>query len=333
MAGSTRALVYAAGHGTRLAPLTDFLPKPLLPVGGRPLVSWTLDRLARLGCERAVLNLHHLGDEIRRTLGTSHRGMALAYSEEREILGTFGALAAARELLEGAETVLLVNGDTLCAWPFGRLLARHRASGAAATLLFSDLASPAHHGGGVPIDRKDGRVLYFPRATREPSAELRAAAERFAPPSVFAGAHALRPELLGRAPLRFADTVLELYAPLLAEGQALGALTTRRPWRDLGTPRDYLEGALSAVPGRGSVIEPGAVVEAGARLERCMVLPGARVGAGAVLSGVVVGFWAQVPPGARYADRLLAAPGGTRPAGSKERLGLLEVPLDPGGRL
>ncbi|MDX1997576.1 MAG: sugar phosphate nucleotidyltransferase [Thermoanaerobaculia bacterium] len=332
MAGPIRALVYAAGLGTRLAPLTDILPKPVLPIGGRPLVAWTLDRLAEFGCERAVLNLHHLGHEVRRALGDEHRGMPLVYSEEPEILGTLGALSAAREALTGAEQILLVNGDSLCHWPLEELLAVHRERHAAATLLFADAADPTHHGGGVPIDRTAGRVLFFPRATPNPPPEWSAAADRHAPPAVFAGLHVLQPELLDRAPHRFADTVLELYGPLLAAGWELAAVTTRQPWRDLGTPRDYLEGAL-AVASEDVVVCPGAEVAADAGLERCLVLPGARIGAGARLTDVLVGFDVAVPAGARYAQRLLARLGGSRPAGAIERGGLLEVPLDPGGRL
>lgn len=332
MAGPIRALVYAAGLGTRLAPLTDVLPKPVLPIGGRPLVAWTLDRLAELGCERAVLNLHHLGHEVRRALGDDHRGMPLVYSEEPEILGTLGALAAAREALTGAEQILLVNGDSLCDWPIEELMATHRARRAAATLLFSDAADPARHGGGVPIDRSAGCVLFFPRATLNPSSEQVAAAVRHAPPAVFAGLHVLSPELLDRAPHRFADTVLELYGPLLTEGREIAVVTTRQPWRDLGTPRDYLEGAL-AVAGEDVVVCPGAEVAPDAVLERCLVLPGARIGVGVHLTDVLVGFDVAVPAGARCTERLLARPGGRRPAGAIERGGLLEVPLDPGGHL
>jgi len=131
-----RALVLAAGEGTRLRPLTSFLPKPLLPVAGRPLIEHTLDRLAKVGCEAVAINLHHLGDAIRDHLGDDHQGMPITWSEERdERLGTLGALHPLRDFLRPAEVILLVNGDSLCAWPFSRLLRRHRDGGAAATLL------------------------------------------------------------------------------------------------------------------------------------------------------------------------------------------------------
>src|ERR1700741_1297620 len=87
-----RAVVLAAGLGTRLRPLTDLTPKPLLPVRGVPILGHTLAPLAAFGCEAAAVNLHYLGDQIRQRFGDAHAGMPLAWSEEPEILGTLGAL-------------------------------------------------------------------------------------------------------------------------------------------------------------------------------------------------------------------------------------------------
>src|SRR6185503_3502396 len=129
-----RALVLAAGYGTRLRPLTDELPKPLLPVLGRPLLLRTLDALVDVGCEAAAINLHHLADAIAAAVGDEHRGMRIVYSREEPILGTGGAFVPLREFFAGCATALLVNGDSLCAWPLGELLERHRRGrGAAAT--------------------------------------------------------------------------------------------------------------------------------------------------------------------------------------------------------
>src|SRR5687768_17720631 len=90
--GRLRALVLAAGLGTRLRPLTDVAPKPLLPVTGMPILGHTLQQLAAVGCEAAAVNLHHRGDQIRQRFGDSFAGMPLIYSEEPELLGTLGAL-------------------------------------------------------------------------------------------------------------------------------------------------------------------------------------------------------------------------------------------------
>ena len=108
------AMILAAGRGTRLRPLTDRTPKPLLQVAGRPLIEHHLDRLAALGIERVVINLHHLGDRIRAALGDGSRwGMTLAYSEEAELLETAGGLRAALALL-GPDPFLVLNGDVFC---------------------------------------------------------------------------------------------------------------------------------------------------------------------------------------------------------------------------
>src|SRR6476659_7929241 len=152
-----RALVLAAGLGTRLRPLTDALPKPLLPVAGLPILGHTLAQLAAAGCEAAAINLHHQGEEIRRRFGEAFAGMSLTYSAEPVLLGTLGALHPLRSFFAGCGAILLVNGDSLCRWPFRRLLRQHfrgRAEGTAATLLLASRPDPAEFGGGVGVDRE-----------------------------------------------------------------------------------------------------------------------------------------------------------------------------------
>jgi len=97
-----RALVLAAGLGTRLRPLTSLTPKPLLPVRGVPILGHTLAQLAAVGCEAVAVNLHYLGDQIRQRFGDSHAGMPLTWSEEPEVLGT----------LAGDDTIFLAVKDS-----------------------------------------------------------------------------------------------------------------------------------------------------------------------------------------------------------------------------
>ncbi|HSM50527.1 MAG TPA: NDP-sugar synthase [Thermoanaerobaculia bacterium] len=304
-----RALVLAAGFGRRLAPLTAEVPKPLLPVAGRPLVAWTLDALVDAGCEAIAVNLHHLGETIPAALGERHRRVPLHYSREPEILGTLGAVGPLRDFLGEAGEILLVNGDSLCRWPLRTLVERHRRTGAAATLLVAERADPRGFGGGVAL-AEDGRVLAFR------SASLAAAIARRR--RVFAGAQVWRPELLARVPEGFADTICDLYEPLLTEGAEIQSLATRRPWHDLGTPARYLAGALAwglaGLPASGVRLAPGATIERGARVRRSvleagatvagrsrvegsLLLPGARVGAGAEIRDSILGPGVEVPPG------------------------------------
>ncbi len=319
---SFRGVVLAAGLGLRLRPLTLETPKPLLPVAGRPVVAWTLDRLVRAGCEAAALNLHHLGDRIRATFGNSYRGMPIEYFDEPEILGTLGALPPMRDFLSRADLAIVVNGDSLCRWPVDTLLARHLESGARATLLLAGRPDPEELGGGLGVDRA-GRVVQM--RTAPPVGTI---ARRIA----FAGMHAFSPDLLADVPPGPADIVESLYLPMLARGERIASLVTRARWHDLGTPARYLDGALEWVSGRplqrwispeatvspevsieGSIVEAGCAVEAGARIERSLCLPGAIVRGGSVVRGSIVGPGAEVAAGRKLAGQLLVRRGDALP--------------------
>lgn len=319
-----RALVLAAGRGERLRPLTDAVPKPLLPILGRPVIEHTLAALAASGCEAAAINLHHLGDAIEARLGGAFQGMRITYSREPELLGTLGALGPLRDFAAAADLLLVINGDSLCRWPLARLLRRHRKSGAAATLLLAGRAPTEPYGGGV-IVRRDGSVRRLRGGTAAEKETRR----------VFAGAHVFSPALLARAasPLAGepADFVADLYEPLLAAGATLMSVTSRRHWHDLGTPERYLGGARNwglgrwprrfwrsswIAPGtevqqsarvRRSVVERGAAIGAGCRIDRSLILGGARVGAGSSIRGAVIGPGVIVPAGSSIQRRLVTA--------------------------
>jgi NDP-sugar pyrophosphorylase family protein len=325
--GRLRALVLAAGLGTRLRPLTDAVPKPLLPVAGLPILGHTLTQLAAAGCEAAAVNLHYHGEQIRQRFGDGFAGMALRYSEEPELLGTLGALHPLRDFLGAADLVLLINGDSLCRWPLRRLIRRHLADGAEATLLLTSRPSPAEFGGGVGIDRR-GKILSF----RPGDPERGEVSRRL----VFAGAHVFSSRLLDGLLERVgpgrSDIVRDLYIPLLAEGGTIGAIgsvVSNGRWHDLGTPQRFLDGVLdwaragwperlwrrswispeaAVEPGARvshSAIEAGAKVAEGARLERAVLLPGARVGKGSVVRDSILGFGAAVPPGTWVERRII----------------------------
>lgn len=315
-----RALVLAAGLGTRLRPLTDGVPKPLLPVAGVPILGHTLAQLAAAGCEAVAMNLHYLGDQIRQRFGESFAGMPVTYSDEPVLLGTLGAFDPLREFFAPADLVVLINGDSLCRWPLRRMLRRHQTSGAKATLLLTSRPDPASFGGGVGIDRQ-GRILSF----RAGDPERGEVARRY----VFAGAHVISPDLLDRVGGGPSDIVRDLYIPLLDEGGRLDSVVTAGHWHDMGTPERFLEGALdwaragwperlwrrswispeagvgAGAKVRDSAVEAGARIGARARVERSVLLPGARVGEGCYVRESIVGFGASVPPGTWVERRII----------------------------
>src|SRR5215203_162341 len=315
-----RALVLAAGLGTRLRPLTNHTPKPLLPVRGVPILGHTLSQLAAFGCEAAAVNLHYLGDQIRQRFGDVHAGMPLTWSEEPEVLGTLGALHPLKEFFAPADLVLLVNGDSLCRWPLRKLIRRHLASGARSTLLLTSRPDPAAFGGGVGIDPA-GRILSFWPGDRDRGEVARR--------HVFAGAHVFSPDLLSRVAPGKADIVRQLYLPMLEEGERIESVVDPGSWHDLGTPQRFLEAVLgwsragwperlwrrswisqeaslgAGAKVRRSSIEPGAKVGEAARVESSILLPGARIGKGSVVREAIVGFGASVPPGAWVERRII----------------------------
>jgi MurNAc alpha-1-phosphate uridylyltransferase len=147
-------MILAAGRGERLRPLTDSIPKALVPAGGKPLIAWHLERLAASGCREAVINVSHLAGQIVERIGDGARfGLSVAYSREAEPLETAGGIAQARPLL-GEAPFLLVNADVYCELDFRRLLAFDLGERLAHLVL---VPNPAHRAGG-DFTLEDGRV-------------------------------------------------------------------------------------------------------------------------------------------------------------------------------
>lgn len=179
-----RAMLLCAGHGTRLSPLTDHLPKPLVPVCNRPLVLYNLILLRDAGVREVMVNLHHLGDLIPEVLGDgSDLGLRLLYNHEPTLLGTGGGLLAVREFL-GSGTCLVANGDSLVDADLASAIERHRDSGALATMLLHPHERPEAFGavrvGGA------GEVVGIDHVSRRPGAGEEGA-------FVFSGVQVLEP--------------------------------------------------------------------------------------------------------------------------------------------
>ena len=139
-------MILAAGRGERMRPLTDHTPKPLLQVGGKPLIVWHVERLRAAGFDRIVINHAHLGQQIEDALGNGAGfGVAIAYSREGSALETAGGIATALPLI-GVDVFPVVNGDIYCEYDFSRLaepMARLAAGRDQAHLVLID--NPPHH--------------------------------------------------------------------------------------------------------------------------------------------------------------------------------------------
>ncbi len=140
-----KAMVLAAGLGKRLRPLTLETPKPLISVGGRPLVEYQLEKLCQAGVEEVVVNLHHLGEQIEKTLGDGSRlGLNIQYSRETELLETGGGILRALPLL-GDEPFLCISGDTYSEFDLS-LLPENLPEDSLGLMVMTD--NPPHHPSG-----------------------------------------------------------------------------------------------------------------------------------------------------------------------------------------
>jgi MurNAc alpha-1-phosphate uridylyltransferase len=209
-----KAMILAAGRGERMRPLTDHTPKPLLQAGGKPLISWHIERLVQAGFRELVINHAHLGGQIEEALGDGDRwGVHIAYSAEGEALETAGGIAKALPLL-GDQPFLVVNGDVYSDYDFQQLR-NQPMEGVAAHLVLVD--NPPQHpdgdfylAGGKLVEQGEERLT-------------------------FSGIGVYRPELFASV----APGSKAKLAPLLFAAVASAQATAehyRGVWVDVGTP-------------------------------------------------------------------------------------------------
>lgn len=229
-----KAMILAAGRGDRMRPLTDRLPKALLEAGGRPLITYVIERVARSGFSELVVNVSHFADMIERELGDGSRyGVRIVYSREAQPLETAGGIAYALPLL-GEAPFLVVNSDIYCDFDFARLTAPAATlapSGGLAHLVLVD--NPPHHPGG-------DFALACGKVSGEGSRRL-----------TFSGIGVYSPALFAQVVPGARCQLVALLAPAMARGLVSGE-HHRGLWMDIGTPPrlEALERALTARSGR-----------------------------------------------------------------------------------
>jgi NDP-sugar pyrophosphorylase family protein len=295
--------VLTAGLGTRLRPLTDVRAKPALPVAGEPLIRRIITWLAAQGVRDLVLNLHHLPETIAAVVGdgggSADLGARVRYSWEPRILGSAGGPRLALPLM-GADTFVIVNGDTLTDLALAPLVDAHTASGALVTLALVPNREFDRYGGVTLDDR--GNVTGFPR--RGPDARGS---------HHFIGVQVVRASAFGALiPGEPASSIGGAYDALIAarRGAVRGFVCDAAFW-DVGTPADYWttnaaflgSDAPERSYGRNVRLDPGA------RVSRSILWDDVEIGARAVLEDCIVTDGVLVPAGATYRRSILLREG------------------------
>lgn len=233
-------MILAAGMGNRLRPLTDRVPKSLIEVGGQPLIAYPLALVRAAGISDVVINLHHLGGQIREALGDGTRyGVSIRYSEEDPILDTGGGIKRAQGLLGDTRFVVL-NSDTICDVDLRAVVAWHMAHGALATMVLRPDREAETRYGAIEIDSaaRIRRFLGRPRDVAEPLTPL-----------MFAGIHVFEPEVFAfMEDGRFGINVVT-YPRLLAAGRPLYGYRFDGYWRVLDTHAGLAEGRWELATG------------------------------------------------------------------------------------
>lgn len=279
------AFVLGAGLGTRLRPLTEDRPKPLVPIFGKPLITFAFDHLRAFGVERFVVNTHHHPEAYERLLGARggsavYQGCPVSFRHEPVLLDTAGGIGNVRDLL-GDEPFLVHNGDVLADLPLAGLIAAHFENGNIATLLLRSSGGPLH----VQFDRQKRLVM-----------DIRGGiGGRGEPAFLFSGIYVLSPEIFRYIPEGKICSIVPIFLEIAKAGGRVGGIVLDEGlWFDLGTRESYLEAHRIFSPGAAGLSYP---------LDRVWPMPvhsGAKVGEGVVFEGFCsVGAGAEIGAGAR----------------------------------
>ena len=340
-----QALLLAGGEGTRLRPLTYTTPKPVMPLAGRPFLSFMLDWVRGHGVDEVILSCGFMSAGVRRVLGDIYDGMRLRYVVEPEPLGTAGPVRLAYEEGVLEERLVVLNGDVLTDIDLGAELAYHERAGAKVTLALYPVEDTASYG-VVPTDER-GRVEAF----------LEKAAGEVPTNRINAGSYVVEREVVADIPAGRAVSFEREVFPALV-GRGLYGYDAAGYWIDIGTPERYLEATWDLLAGRvqsqlpprdqtgslvyegclvsGAHIGPQSVLGAGssvgtdARVERSVLHERVQVGADAVVLEAVLGERVRVGEGARVESRSVIGAGAL--IGDEAVVGT-EARIDPGARV
>lgn len=287
------AVVLVGGFGTRLRPLTNEIPKPMLPVLHRPMIVRLVDRLGDAGVTDVVLALGFKPEPFAAAFpGGVRHGVTVHYAVEPEPLDTAGAIAFAARSVGVADTFVVANGDVVCDVDVADLVARHRASGMDATIHLTPVDDPSAFGVVECDERGVVRRFVEKPAPGETASNL-----------INAGTYVFEPAVLDLIEPGGRVSVERDTFPKLVAAQRLAAVSTEHYWLDTGRPDQYLQANLDLIRGlRGapdeSAVAPTATMHPTADVVDTVVGDGCTVGAGAMVADSLLLPGAVVEPGA-----------------------------------
>lgn len=226
-----KGMILAAGFGTRLAPLTDHLPKALVPVADRPMIAHAVDVLRRAGCDELIVNAHHFAEQVEEYFQQHDAGVPVQVLHEREILGTGGGLINAAPFLEKEDVFLLYNADIIVEADLAAMLhAFHLDAGQGERGLLATLLVNRRETNRALLFDESGGFLGKEAWTAEGLA-FPSSARRYG----FCGVHAVSGDIfrLGFPP-GFSD-IFDIYRHGMQRGHTLRAFVTDAYWTDLGS--------------------------------------------------------------------------------------------------
>jgi mannose-1-phosphate guanylyltransferase len=297
-----KAMILAAGLGTRLEPLTKIRPKPLFPVLNRPLLGITVEQLRVMGATGIIINAHHLAKQIEQCVDMGEWGLQVEMRVEPEILGTGGGIKNCADFLRDAPFFVVVNADVYHTFDLSPAIHYHRESVNLATLILCD--HPRFNQVGVD---GEGRIVSVRGESITPSTSATQLL-------TFTGIHIISPTLLDVMPSVGFFGIMEIYIALASRGEAIRGYHMKAGyWRDIGSVEDYMDLHRDLIGEKGEpvihaeascaenvhiegfvCVGKGTRIKEGAFVKDSIIWDEVEIEAGSSIEGCVVGDRTQV---------------------------------------
>ena len=305
-------ILLVGGRGTRLQPLTNESPKPMLPVAGLPVTEHQILAAKKAGIQTLVLATSYLAEVFTPYFGDGSKwGMDIRYAVEKEPLGTGGAIRNAAKMLGSDEDIAIFNGDVLSRHDIAAQIAFHQKKRADITLHLIRVAD-ARAFGCVPLD-ESGRVTAFLEKMENPVTNL-----------INAGCYIFSPHVIEQIPNdQVVSVERETFPSLVAAGRPIYGYEEESYWLDVGTPAALFQGSRDLIPGDFHAMPSCTIaddarlsghtsigahcrIESGAVIDDCIIGDGVVIGAGAQLSHSFVAHGATISAGSSHHNRYIS---------------------------